>query len=331
MTRRGTPLKTPLETLEEWFAAPGAAAVLAACRELRSVLLPAECVVCGTPDDSLCPGCAVAVRQATLRPFEASSGAAMLPPAESCCGAGSTHTGPAASGMPGPGVPEDAPLPVIAAGRYGGGLSRVLLACKNHGHTDLTGILAEAMARALFGACGPAGAAAGRLAVVPVPGSFASRARRGYDPLQLILAKVGRRGLLPAGTHLDRVLKYRTGAGAAALLTRGPRVQKGLGAGARRRNVFGTMTAGPPGALLGMNVLLADDVLTTGATLAEAARALRAAGARVGGAAVIAAVRAPAPHAEVPADAGPNRRAQPPAGTGRTDSGQGQKVNKPLG
>ncbi len=277
--------------LEGWAAAPGPAAFLTACRELRSVLLPADCVVCGQPDESLCPGCALAVRHATLRPFNASAGAAMLPHAENRNG---TVSG---SGFPGTAPEEEMPLSVIAAGRYGGGLSRVLLACKNHGHTDLTGILAEAMARALHEAKRSA-QVPGQLAVVPVPGSFHSRTRRGYDPLQLILAKVGHRGLLPVDTGIARVLGYRPGAGAAGLVAAGRRAQKELGAGARRRNVHGTMTAGPPGTLLGMRVLVADDVLTTGATLAEAVRALRAAGAEVVSAAVIAAVRAPAPGAE---------------------------------
>lgn len=277
--------RTPQQALEGWLAAPGPAAVLAACRELRSVLLPAECVVCGAPDESLCTGCALAVRQATLRPFDASSGAAMLPPADPRSGTGT------AFGPPAEEPAETVPLPVIASGRYAGGLARVLLAFKNHGHTDLAGILAEAMARALHEAVRASGHP-GPLAVIPVPGSFRSRTRRGYDPLQLILAKVGHRGLLPAGTGIRRVLKYRTGTG---LVTRGRGAQKSLGAGARRRNVHGTMTAGPPGTLQGISVLLADDVLTTGATLAEAARALRAAGAHVAAGAVIAAVRAPAP------------------------------------
>ncbi|MEB7505703.1 ComF family protein [Arthrobacter koreensis] len=310
---------TRLSALEDWLAAPGPAAVLAACLELRSVLLPAECVVCGVPDDSLCPACLTAVRQATLRPFYASEGAGMLPAA----------AGRAAE-RPDAGIPDPAgqpPLSVTAAGRYGAGLARVILACKNHGHTDVLGVLAEAMARALHQAVASCGCP-GKLAVVPVPGSFRGRLRRGYDPLELILAKVRRRGLLPAGTCIRPVLKYRPG---TALKSAGSGAQKSLGAGARRRNVQGTMTAGPPGKLRGMTVVLADDVLTTGATLAEAVRALRAAGAQVAGAAVIAAVRAPAPVRETPAGELRNSPGIPPAGEWHANSGQGQKVNKAPG
>ncbi|MER2135557.1 MAG: phosphoribosyltransferase family protein [Arthrobacter sp.] len=310
--------------LEAWVAAPGPAAFLAACRELRSVLLPADCVVCGEPDESLCAGCALAVRHATLRPFDASAGAGMLPRAENRAGTGN------GSGLLTPAPEEEKPLSVIAAGRYGGGLSRVLLACKNHGHTDLTGILAEAMARALHEAKRSA-QVPGRLAVVPVPGSFRSRTRRGYDPLQLILAKVGHRGLLPADTGIARILSYRPGAEAAGLVAAGRGTQKGLGAGARRRNVHGSMTAGGPGTLRGTSVLVADDVLTTGATLAEAVRALRAAGAEVVSAAVIAAVRAPAPGAEPSAGVRP----VPACGTGGGSMANEQRprseVNKAPG
>ncbi|WP_433122193.1 ComF family protein [Arthrobacter koreensis] len=273
-----------LPALEDWLAAPGPAAVLAACRELRAVILPAECVVCGAADESLCTVCRIAVRHATLRPYDASAGAGMLPEAEKEPGA--------AARLGAPEYLEPVSLPVTAAGRYAAGLSRVVLACKNHGHTDLLGILAEAMARALHSASDSL--PTGRVALVPVPGSFRGRTRRGYDPLELILAKVRLRGLLPAGMEIRSILGYRLGAELLALRSG---AQKTLGAGARRRNVHGTMTAGHPGDLRGLTVLLADDVLTTGATLAEATRALRAAGAQVAGAAVIAAVRAPAPQA----------------------------------
>ncbi|WAP52735.1 phosphoribosyltransferase family protein [Arthrobacter sp. ATA002] len=58
------------------------------------------------------------------------------------------------------------------------------------------------------------------------------------------------------------------------------------------------MTAGSSGSLAGLRCVLVDDVLTTGSTIAEAARALRAAGARVEAAVVIAATAAPARDAD---------------------------------
>ncbi len=53
--------------------------------------------------------------------------------------------------------------------------------------------------------------------------------------------------------------------------------QRGLDRAARRRNVRGAFAASP--AVSGRTVVLVDDVLTTGATLDEAARTLKAAGA----------------------------------------------------
>ncbi|MCC3296761.1 ComF family protein [Arthrobacter caoxuetaonis] len=280
------PRLIPFREADRVLQHPAAAGLLRACRELRSVLLPVVCAVCARPDESLCNGCAAAVRHATLRPFEASSGAGLLPfqeedpAADAFCPArdGSSEE------------PQYRPLSVTAAGRYGTALARVLLACKNHGHTDLVPVLGTAMARALHSV---PGIGQDCVHVVPVPGKTQARYRRGYDPLALILGYVGRRGLLPGKTHVSRLVRYRPGAEAAGWLRTRTAGQKGLGARARRRNVHGTMTAGPPGSLRGLKVVVADDVLTTGATVAEAVRALRGAGAEVVGAVVIAAARAP--------------------------------------
>ncbi|WP_419202533.1 ComF family protein [Paenarthrobacter nitroguajacolicus] len=77
---------------------------------------------------------------------------------------------------------------------------------------------------------------------------------------------------------------------------RGGGGQKGLGRGERARRVRGSMTVRRRGAeeLRGRRCILVDDVLTTGATLAEASRAVTLAGGIVSGAVVLAATRPPA-------------------------------------
>ena len=56
--------------------------------------------------------------------------------------------------------------------------------------------------------------------------------------------------------------------------------QSGMSAAERRANVLGAYEAAEPDALRGARVLLVDDVVTTGATLAECARTLALAGAK---------------------------------------------------
>jgi len=78
--------------------------------------------------------------------------------------------------------------------------------------------------------------------------------------------------------------------------------QSGLGATERRANVAGALGLRPGAAArLGGPVILVDDIVTTGSTLAEAARALRASRARVVGAAVICATNRRAEGADLDA------------------------------
>ena len=74
-------------------------------------------------------------------------------------------------------------------------------------------------------------------------------------------------------------------------MSRRARDQAGLGVEARAENLAGAVRVPPRLAdrVAGRAVVVVDDVVTTGATLAESARALRAAGAVVVAAAVVAA------------------------------------------
>lgn len=145
--------------------------------------------------------------------------------------------------------------------------------------------------------------------VVPVPTTPAAVRRRGDAPL----TRLGRRSLTVVWSATRR-LPPETGETGETGGAReaGPRLrwapvlrvvrrladQAGLDARARAANLAGAFAArdGPVRSLVapslaGRTVVLLDDVLTTGATLAEAARAVREAGGVVRGAAVVAATR----------------------------------------
>lgn len=144
-------------------------------------------------------------------------------------------------------------LEVTCAMDFAGPAARVIRALKEEGRTGLARALAPALAHALA-AVAPAGAI-----VTPVPSSRTADRRRGYRLVELMLRH--------AGVRSERVLRVQ----------RAPADQRGLGRDARRANVAGAFVA--RGAPAGP-IVVVDDVVTTGATLAEAVRALRAAGAR---------------------------------------------------
>ncbi|MEY9951132.1 ComF family protein [Leifsonia sp. EB34] len=144
----------------------------------------------------------------------------------------------------------------------------VLLAYKDGGRVDA--------ARALAGALRPAlAAAAGSRwrAVVPVliPSTRAAWRRRGYHPTGMVLART--RALAPPLWHALR-------------LTRQTADQAALGSAQRADNRAGSMVASRR--LSGRRCVIVDDIVTSGATIAEAARAIGAAGGTVGGAATLA-------------------------------------------
>nr|WP_274637856.1 phosphoribosyltransferase family protein [Microbacterium bovistercoris] len=157
---------------------------------------------------------------------------------------------------------------------FAGVPARVLRALKEDGRTGLARPLARALGAAAGGPADACGVARGALVepdvvVVPVPTSRAAMRRRGYRVAELVARRAGlrpMRGLRGVRTVAD---------------------QRGLDRDARAANVAGSMRG--RAALRGVRVLIVDDVVTTGATLTEAARALRAVGAEVVGAATVAA------------------------------------------
>jgi len=170
--------------------------------------------------------------------------------------------------------------PPTATAPYDGVVRELILAHKEHARYPVAGPLGEALAGAVRTTLGP-----GRAAwLCPVP-SPAGRVRaRGHDPLGRITAAAARR--LRAQGYDVRVAR-------ALRVVRRPADQSGLSAEGRAANLSGAFQLRSRWAerLTDQPVLVVDDVLTTGATLAEACRALAAAGTPALGCAVVAATR----------------------------------------
>jgi predicted amidophosphoribosyltransferase len=161
----------------------------------------------------------------------------------------------------------DPGVPVFALGRYAAARRRAIVAMKDRGRTDLSAPLARCLGlgihRLLIW-----GLLDVPLTIVPAPTRSWAARHRGGDPVTRIatLATAGN-----SDVTVVRALRMKALA----------RDSAGLGSAARERNVAGrvllTRRRVPPDA----DVLLVDDIITTGATSCESVRILHGAGVRV--------------------------------------------------
>lgn len=212
------------------------------------LLLGGTCVGCNRPGPALCSRCAAEL-----------------------------------DGMPFLARPSPAPpgLPVVfAVADYDGVAKRAVVAHKENGRLTLAKPLGRCLALSVFGVLARAeDCAAGLVTLVPVPSSRRSSRERGHDPLLRISRECGR-SLRRSG--VAAVVRP------ALTFTRSVSDQAGLTATERFANVHGALAVKRRLRLPGRPVVVVDDICTTGATAAEAARALAGAGAKVLGVAVIA-------------------------------------------
>jgi predicted amidophosphoribosyltransferase len=171
--------------------------------------------------------------------------------------------------------PRSHPLTVWASLEYEDSIRKILLAYKDGGRTDAAAPLAiplrAAVRRALPIVSRDRAYARSPLRLVVIPSSRDAFRRRGYHPVELVL----RKARLAAARDLQ--------------MTRQSVDQAGLGLHDRAVNRAGSLRG--RGALTGVRYLVVDDILTTGATILEARRAIEAAGGEVIGAATMAFTR----------------------------------------
>jgi len=221
------------------------------CGIAATHLLPADCFVCGRRLShhhlGACPSC----------------WASLVPIGNACCGRCAIPLGGSGAGALclrcslGPFPLDEA----VAAVAYQGAAPRFLLRAKERGRPELL----RPLAGQLLAAASASGILGRADVVVPVPSSFPSRIRRGFVPAREMARVLARGSSLPWSPDGLR----RRGLAARAF--------KGLGAAERRARARNAIEVRKP--FQGAQVLLVDDVMTTGATLAACARALRLAGA----------------------------------------------------
>lgn len=154
--------------------------------------------------------------------------------------------------------------------RFEGTVARIIRSCKEDARPVLARELAPALRAALAAVAETSlpGEGSGPLLVVPVPASGRALRIRGFRLVEVVARA--------AGVAPVRALRQLTAT----------RDQRELGIADRAQNVAGALRAS---GVRGARVVLVDDVVTSGATLTESARALSVAGAIVVGAATVAA------------------------------------------
>jgi len=233
---------------------------------------PKPCLLCGRPESEpgrigLCAGCQQAIAESRRGTAICSKCGKFLE-----CGGGSA------------GGPNSADGPRVPVAE---GLCRD---CRNGGHPfeiaravgPYEGVLKEGIEKLKFSGCRELGIPFGRLMarvvasdpgfvptdlVVPVPLHRERLRERNFNQAELLATALAGELFIPLNPHL-LVREIRTG------------IQSKLGRAERRLNLAGAFRVSGSGSAELKNILLVDDIYTTGATVGECARVLLNAGAK---------------------------------------------------
>ena len=177
---------------------------------------------------------------------------------------------------PRPRVVRTSPVAVAASGEHAGVLRLAIVAWKEQGRTSLLRPLAHLLAASVAEV---AGGPSAPIMLVPVPTSQRSRMARGADVVDQ-LARESAGLLRSAGADVSVRQALR--------MARRTADQSGLGARERARNLAGAFVLRSGTGMAVADIVIVDDIVTTGATIGEAVRALTAAGHRPRAAAAVA-------------------------------------------